>query len=265
MKRIVIAAAALSLASAPLLAQGTTSALEKDFRTRTSLDIDWKLAKGLHLDLGYELRTEDNFGAIDRHQAQIGLNYKVNKWLKTGVSYTYIYHNRGEKGWTPRHRLSADVTFGYRTGDWRFSLKEQLRLTHKTESLNSCQEVRNPLILKSRVKAQYKGWKHLEPYGFLEVRNIFNDPSCSATWSTTSKAYADYSFGGYNSLYINRLRGAMGLEWKISKHSAIDLYGMLDYCYDKNIDVDRTQTYLRELTWDQSLNGIVGVGYKFSF
>ncbi len=265
MKRITTIGAALILSAAPLLAQGTVNELKSDFRTRSSLELDWKLAKGLHLGAGYELRTEDSFGAIDRHQAELGLSWKVNKWLKTGVSYTFIYHNRGDNGWTPRHRLSADVTLGFRSGDWRFSIKEQLRLTHKTESLNYCQEVRNPLLLKSRAKVQYKGFATIEPYAYLEVRNIFNDPSCNATWSTSSQAYANYSFGGYNDVYINRLRGCLGLEWKISKHSALDFYGMLDYCYDKNIDVDKTYTYLKSLTWDQSLNGIVGVGYKFSF
>ncbi|MBO6169101.1 MAG: DUF2490 domain-containing protein [Bacteroidales bacterium] len=264
MKRLISFAGALIL-TIPALAQGTVNPVVSDFRTRTSLEADWKLAKGLHLEGGYELRTENSFGAIDRHQAELGISYKINKWLKTGASYTFIYHNRGDKGWTPRHRLSADVTLGFKSGDWRFSLKEQLRFTHKTESMNPCQEVRNPLMLKSRAKVQYKGFSRIEPYAFFEVRNIFNDPSCSATWSNTSLAYSNYSFGGYDDTYINRLRGALGLEWSVSRHSAIDIYAMLDYCYDKNLDVDKTHTYLKSLTWDQSLNTIVGVAYKFSF
>lgn len=268
MKRLIYStAAALALAafSPAASAQGNTNDLTSELRTRTSLEADWKITKGLHLSAGYELRTEDNLGSIDRHQAELGLSYKVNKWLKTGVSYTFMYHNRGANGWTPRHRLSADVTFGWKTGDWRFSLKEQLRFTHKTESMNYCQEVRNPLMLKSRAKVQYKGFSRIEPYAYFEVRNIFNDPSCSATWSTSSQAYSNYSFGGYNDAYINRLRGALGLEWSVSKHSSIDFYAMLDYCYDKNIDVDKSYTYLKSLTWDQSLHGIIGVAYKFSF
>ena len=265
MKRLLISIAILVSSAVPALAQGTVNPLVTDLRTRTSLEMDWKLAKGLHLNAGYELRTENALSAIDRHQAELGLSYKVNKWLKTGALYTFIYHNRGLNGWTPRHRFSADVTLDARAGDWRFSLKEQLRLTHKTESLNPCQEVADPLMLKSRFKVQYKGFMNVEPYAFAEVRNIFNDPSCNATWSTASLAYTNYSFGGYNDAYINRLRGALGFEWSISRHSSIDIYGMLDYCYDKNIDVDKTQKYLKSLTWDQALNGIIGIGYKFSF
>ena len=96
--RLTIKHLALSLmlipACLPALAQGTASALESDFRTRTSLDLDWKLAKGLHLEAGYELRTEDSFGSLDRHQASVGLSYKITDYLKAGASYTYIHHHK---------------------------------------------------------------------------------------------------------------------------------------------------------------------------
>ena len=263
MKRIIIFALC-ALAALPLAAQQTANPLTTDLRTRTSLGLDWKLAKGLHLEADYELRTEDMLSRIDRHQATLGLSYKIAPWLKAGVSYTYIHHHKTDS-WTPRHRLSADLTFSWKTGDWRFSVKEQLRLTHKTESMNYCQEVPNPLLLKSRFKVEYRGLDAIEPYAFLEVRNIFNDPSCSATWSTVSNAYANYQFTGYNSAYFNRYRGALGLEWKLSKSHAIDFCAMADYCYDKNLDVDKTGTYLKSYTWDQALNGILSIGYKFSF
>ena len=264
MKRLVLLAAFAALSLLPAAAQGTLSDLDTDFRTRTSVGLDWKLAKGLHLEADYELRSENLLSRVDRHQAGIGLSYKLTPWLKAGVSYNFIYHHKSSS-WTPRHRLNADLTFSFKSGDWRFSLKEQLRLTHKTESLNYCQEVRNPLMLKSRAKVQYKGFRSIEPYLFLEARNIFNDPSFSATWSTTSKAYANYQFTGYNSVYFNRFRGAIGMEWKLSKNHAIDFCAMADYCYDKNLDVDKTYTYLKSYTWDQTLNGILSIGYKFSF
>jgi hypothetical protein len=263
MKRFIILAL-FSLAALPLAAQQTANPLTTDFRTRTSVGLDWKLAKGLHLETDYELRSEDILSRIDRHQATLGLSYKIAPWLKAGVSYTYIHHHKTDS-WTPRHRLSTDLTFSWKSGDWRFSVKEQLRLTHKTEALNYCQEVANPLTLKSRFKVQYKGFKAVEPYAFLEVRNIFNDPSCSATWSTVSNAYSNYQFTGYNSAYFNRYRGALGLEWKLSKQHSIDFCAMADYCYDKNLDVDKTGTYLKSYTWDQTLNGILSIGYRFSF
>ena len=264
MKRLLLLAVALG-AFLNAAAQGTDNDLVSDFRTRTSVEMDWKLAKGLHLEGGYEMRTENTLGRIDRHQASIGLSYKIAPWLKAGVSYDFIYHHRNSGDWTPRHRVNADVTFSAKAGDWRFSLKEQVRLTHKTESLNPYQETVNPILMKSRAKVQYKGFDGIEPYVFAEVRTIFNDPTFSATWSTTSLAYANYQFTGYNSTYFNRYRGALGAEWTLSKHHALDFCAMVEYCRDKNLDVNAAGTYLKSFTWDRSLNTIFSVGYKFSF
>lgn len=264
MKRFILLIAALG-AFLNAAAQGTENDLLTDLRTRTSVELDWKLAKGLHLEAGYELRTDNALTALDRHQASIGLSYKIAPWLKAGVGYDFIYHHRNSGAWTPRHRFNGDLTFSWKTGPWRLSLKEQVRFMHKTESLNSYQEVADPIMLKSRAKVQYKGLGRVEPYIFAEVRTIFNDPSFTATWSTTSKAYADYQFTGYNSTYFNRYRGALGAEWEITKNHALDFCVMVDYCRDKNLDVNKAGTYLKSFTWDRNLNTILSVGYKFSF
>ncbi|MCR4860787.1 MAG: DUF2490 domain-containing protein [Bacteroidales bacterium] len=257
----------LSLLLVPALsrAQGTVNALENDFATRTSLNLDWKLVKGLHLTAGYELRTENALSKIDRHQASLGVSYKFTPWLKGGLEYTFFDRYGTNAGWQPRHRLSGSLTFGYRLGDWRFSLREMVQATHKTEDLNVYQETRNPVTLKSRFKVQYKGFEKVEPYVFFELRTLLNDPACSATWNTSSSAYTAYSFTGYTDTYINRYRGGLGLEWKLSKQHALEFYGLFDYCYDKNVDTNAEGTKLKSLTYDQTFLTTVGVGYTFSF
>lgn len=265
MKTRYLLLSALLLVPALGRAQGTVSDLETDFSTRTSIAIDKKLAPGLHLEAEYQLRTEKALSKIDRHQASLGLTYKFNDWLKGGLSYTFFDRYGTNAGWQPRHRASAFLTFGYKVGDWRFSLREMVQLTHKTEDLNAFQEVRNPLTLKSRFKIQYKGFANLEPYAYFELKNVFNDPVCSATYNSSTATYSNYSFLGYGDTYICRYRGALGLEWKIDKHNALEFYGLFDYHYDKNIDTNAAGTRLKSLTWDRTFNTTVGIGYKFSF
>ena len=98
-----------------------------------------------------------------------------------------------------------------------------------------------------------------------ELRNVFNDPACSATWSTASQAYSDYSFLGYSDAYFNRLRGCLGTELKVSYQSAFDFYILLDYNYDKDIDTNKEGTKLKSLTYDRKLMTSLGVSYIFSF
>ena len=245
-----------ALAAVPALcrAQGAQSALETDFSTRTSVAIDKRLSKGLHLEAEYELRTENVLSKIDRHQASLGLSYKFTDWLKGGLSYTFFDRYGATAGWEPRHRLSGSLTFGYRAGDWRFSLREMVQLTHKTEDLNVWQETRNQLTLKSRFKVQYKGFANLEPYGLLELKTLLNDP-----------LYRSGSFAGYTHAYITRYRGGLGLEWKVSPQHALNVYGLLDYNDTVDIDANRAGTVLKSVGTGRVLNTTLGVGYTFSF
>lgn len=249
----------------PALAQGTLEDLETDVRARVSAEVDKKISKGLHATFRGELRTEDNFSRIESFRGTAGLEYKINDYVKAGIGYTFIDHQNSSSEWLTRHRLNADVTGSYRVGDWKLSLQEELQLTHRTEALNQYQKTRNPLTLSSRFKVQYKGFKAVEPYAYVELRNVLNDPKCSATYSTSEAAYSNYSFLGYSDVYFNRCRGALGLDWALSRHNTIEVYTLFDYNYNKNIDTDKAGTALRSLTYSRSFNTIAGIGYKFSF
>lgn len=264
MKKLFYLAVLLLALPAGLAAQGTLEPLETDFRTRTSLALDYAVAPGLDLEMKYELRTQDNLSRIDRHQAGLDLTYKFNDWLKGGVGYTFFYRQTSS-AWEPRHRADAHLTFSHRFGDWNLALREMLRLIHRADEFNRFQSVRNSLLLKSRLKLAYKGWYALEPYAFVELRNTLNDPSFSATWNPTKMAYSDYQFLGYRSVYVNRVRGSLGAEWSLSPHHALDLYVLVDYNRERDIDTNKDGTKLKSFTWRQSLVPALGIGYIFSF
>jgi hypothetical protein len=245
-------------------AQGTVNAMDNDLGGRISVTLDKKLVKGVHLFAEGEARFSDNFSSFGRYQAGLGLTWKISDVFKVGTGYQFIQKQNSEGTWKPRHRVYLDGTVNLRAGDWRFSVKERLQYTHRDVN-NTFQNNPNSLALKSRFKIAYKGLATVTPYGYVELRNVFNDPSVKATWSTASLAYADYSFGGYNDVYINRIRGSLGAEWKVSKQHALDFFLLTDYYYDKNIDTNSEGTKLKSLTWDQGINVSIGVGYKFSF
>ncbi|MCR4570635.1 MAG: DUF2490 domain-containing protein [Bacteroidales bacterium] len=243
-------------------AQGTVNDLETDFRGRVTLEADYKLSKGFHLNAEAEGRFSDNFSSFGRYHAGLGLSYKVSPWLKLGGGYLFIQNQNSSGEFKPRHRVYGDATLSHKSGYWRFSLKERLQLTHR-DGVNSYQTTPNALALKSRFKVQYKGFTSVEPYAFLEARIYLNAPACSATWS--GSAYSDYSFLGYTDTYFNRFRGGLGVEWKLDKKNAFDFYFMTDYCYDKEIDTNKEGTKLKSLVYEQTLAPTIGVGYKFSF
>ncbi len=262
-RRTLAMAIFAGLLALPSFAQGTDNDLESEFGTRTSISVDKKISKGFHADGFYELRTEGS--SLDSHRAGVGVSYKFTPWLKGEIGYIFIDSQSSSGEWRVRHRLNTSLTGIYKTGDWQFSLKETLQLTHKTESINRYQEVRNPLTLKSRIKAAYKGFNTIEPYAYAEIRTIFNDPACTATWDAASSSYTSYTFDGYNDISINRYRAALGLEWKITKQHGLDFGLLFDYCRDKDTDTNKEGTKLKSLTYDRTFITSLKIGYTYSF
>ena len=245
-------------------AQGTDNDLETGFGARVSVSADKKIVKGLHVVADAEVRTTDYINELGRYQAGIGVTYKISDFLKVGAGYMFIEKKNSSEVWNPRNRFYGDATLSYKTGPWKLSLKERLQLTCR-EVNNPYQDTPNLLALKSRVKAAYKATASLTPYAYVEARNVFNDPSCSAVWSTSSQKYSDYVFDGYKHAYFNRFRGSLGLEWEFGMHHALDFYLLADYCHDKNVDVNKDGTKLKSLTWDRTFLTSFGIGYTFSF
>ena len=255
------AAAAVLALSAAWLTVTDASAQSPGVSARASAEVDWKVRKGLHLSAGYEIRTKNSLAGVERHQASLGLEYKVCNYFKVGGEYIFIGHFNSANTFRPRHRFSLNLTGQYDTGDWKFSLREKLQLTHYAYDLNEFQDVPNALQLKSRFTVKYQGFRHIEPFVYVELRNIFNAP----TWSEISAAYTDYQFLGYSHAYLNRVRTAAGFDWNITRAHSIEFTLMYNWVHSLEIDTNKEGTVLKSLYWKTKHEFPLCVGYKFSF
>ena len=262
-RMIILLCAACAAFPSLASAQGTVEDEGTDFGGRVSVEVDKKLAKGLHLSVDGEARMDENFSNFGRYQAGLGMTYKINSWLRAGAGYVFINKLDTDDGvWDPRHRFYADLRGRVKKGYWTFSLKERLQMTHRSD-VNQYQTNPNAMALKSTFKVEYEGLPSIVPYAYTEFRLALNDPTCIATWNGSS--YSDYTFGGYNDVYLNRVRGGLGLEYELSKSHSFDLYLIGDYIYNKDIDTNKEGTKLKSLTYNKGFNVNVGFGYKFSF
>ncbi len=246
-------------------AQIQESETEYGFGARISAEADKKLSKGLHLSASGEVRSRDQITDPYRLQADLGLSYKINRYFKVGGGYAFIEKKNSSGEWKIRHRVWGDATFSLRSGDWRFSLKERLQMTHKSVNAIKKQSTPNSLALKSRAKVSYKGLGIWEPYAYAELRNVFNDPSCSAVWDSASQTFEDYTFTGYNNAYFNRYSGCIGTEINLASHHSLDVFLLTQYCFDKETDTAKSGTVLKSITHEKGLYTSIGVAYKFSF
>ena len=261
----------------PMMAFSQTDvALDPEFGGRVSISVDKRITKGLHVSLEEEVRFDNNFGSLDRLQTTLALSYKVHPNIKLGLGYALINGYGANSGSfkNMRHRLIADVTGTLHYGNWNFSLKERFQVTRRTGDFNVYQNPRNALTLKSRLKAQYKGFGKLQPYAYFEVRNYLNAPVIEAAYDGSIYVTVDdYSeegepgwfLTGFNGGYVNRLRGSIGMDVRLDKRNTLNFYLIGDYLMEKQVDANAEGTKLKSYTKETGFRGWVGAGYEFAF
>ncbi len=287
MKKLIIISLAAILAVPTLAEEQLREDAGTDFGGRVSAEVDKKLMKGLHAFVNGEARLNDNFGNFYRYQGTVGASYKVNDYLKTAVSYTFIETKKTKDStdiWKLRHRFTFDVTGSYRMGDFKFSLRERFQVTRRTDDVNEYQDNKNACVLRSRFMAQYKGLSDWTPYAYVDVRNTLNAPKWSYKYenglfhSVADSMHIDSTnFQGNKDVYINRVRLGLGAEWELNKQHSFDFYILYDFCFDREIDVKKNQKFskkgylkhnkndLESVIYRKSRNVSIGISYKFSF
>jgi hypothetical protein len=254
----------------------TDVALDPEFGGRVSVSVDKKITKGLHASLEEEVRFDNNFGSLNRLQTTLGISYKVHPNIKLGLGYALIngYRANSESFKNPRHRFMADATGTLHLGNWNLSLKERFQMTRRTGDFNVYQNPQNALTLKSRLKAQYKGFSKVQPYAYFEVRNYLNAPVIEAAYDgsvyVTLDEYSEegepgWFLTGFNGGYVNRLRGSLGVDIRLDKRNTLNVYFLGDYLMEKQVDANAEGTKLKSYTKETGFRGWIGAGYEFAF
>lgn len=264
----------------PLTAAAQTDEnLDPEVGGRIAVSLDKKIIKGLHVNLEEELRFDNNFASFDRFHTTLGATYKALPCLKVGLGYSLIngYDNESSAFKSARHRFFFDVTGSYHFGDWQVSLRERVQMTHRTGSFNEYQNPTNAWALKSRVKVAYTGLRRWEPYATMELRNTLNAPVINAVYNEATDTWGYYSgstftekgdpgwfLEGFNGIYVNRLRGTLGVEYRIDKRSRLEVSLMADYSIDKEVDANSSGKKLKSYTRETGFTGWFCVNYSYS-
>lgn len=259
----------------------TPETRDPEIGSRLSFGLDYKLAKGVHLTLNEELRVDDNLRDFNRFHTTVALSCKVHDNVKLRIGYALINpYSSSANAFGIRHRLMLDAVGQLRWGDWRFSLKERLQGTYRMGDMNTYQEPRMVLTLKSRLMAKYKGFGRVEPFAYLELRHVLNAYTVSAyaigDGTTSGTVYCldtegtvlgdpGWFISGSNGGYLNRLRVGFGMDYNWDRHNGITVELLLDYLRDKVIDANSEGTKLKSYTIRTGFMGQLCVGYTYSF
>ncbi|MBP5722569.1 MAG: DUF2490 domain-containing protein [Bacteroidales bacterium] len=274
MKKNIVFISLLFLVSFTSSAQNNV-ALDSELCGRISVGVDKKITKGFHITLDEELRQNNNFGSFERLQTNIGAKLKVHPNVKIGVGYSLINpYSTSDKAFdNARHRITFDIAGNLDFGKWNISLKERLQMTHRTGDFNIYQKTKNALALKSRLTAKYKYSERLAPFAYLEIRNTLNAPVISANFDGTAyltdagskTGEPGWFLDGFCGSYVNRIRGAFGVDYSFDRHNSLNFCIFLDRISNKVVDANSEGTKLKSYTRETGFLANIAVAYVYSF
>lgn len=148
MRKYILALLLLAPCSTPLVSAQEGS---DEFGVWSEVGIEKAINKKWDIGLDFEYRAQKK----GRFSAGLSTSYKVNKYLKFGIGYNFLYTKKPEKYkdksegevgsdewtvgynltpkyWYPRHRFSVEATGSIKLWRWlKISLRERYQLTHR--------------------------------------------------------------------------------------------------------------------------------------
>ncbi len=216
--------ALMAVATMPAMAQ------KDDIGMWIGADVSKELSKKWEVGFGAEYRLNDELSATERLSVSVDAKYKVAKWLKAGVGYTYL-HGREPKSisdggkylyntyWYPRHRFTADLTGSFKLGRFKISLRERWMYTYRPSFERNRMGIiegdedfgivshkdkdgKGENVLRSRLQVQY------------DIRKSKFTP------------YA--SFESFNAWAVQKVRYTIGTSYKLTKRDSVKLYYLFE-------------------------------------
>jgi len=201
---------------------------EKDFGIWYSVTTDFNLIKKLKLDFDLNVRTYDNASKIEEAFFDIGLSYKLNKYLSAAASYRFTEFQEKENEFYPRHKWFADLKGHLPLGD--FDITARLRFEQRYKTYYKDENDKEPqehLRIKPKVKYDIPSFP-VNPYVYAELfYPVFNDEK----------------------MKIDKERFSAGFEYNITKKHSVEL----EYIFERD---------LYPKTRDMN---IISINYNFNF
>lgn len=250
----------LAMTCAGVHAQIPTDDPEREFGGRISYMVQKPVSNGWAVFGEEELRTAGRMLNYMRSDLSGGVSYRLSKYFKTELRYTMLTKVEYRTDISFRHRLDCDFVGSYKTGPWRFSLRERMELTHHPGDANTWERPRNELDAKSRLKVAYKINKRWRPYVGAELKYTLNAPELeSLNYSKSMHRYLTpqgdiegepgWMIRGYNRQDLIRVRSLAGVEVRKNKKSIMKVYAMLDWDDKLDIDTNHSGTILKSLVY----------------
>ena len=258
----------------------------------SEIGVEKSITKKWDVGLDMEYRAQNK----SRFSAGLGTSYKLNKYLKLGISYNFLYtykpdkfknKDEGEVGseywetgynhtpshWYPRHRFSAEATGSVKFWKWlKVSLRERYQITHSKARTIDKFKYRTIHEKKYDFDDDWNEISWFEEYPANEVepkyysaytdqvlrsRIKFEFDKKKNPFSPFVSAEFHNSVGVGDHMLLQKIRTAVGSSYKFRKHNEVTLSYVITFdMYDIEDD---------EVVRLHDRKHAICLGYKYSF
>ncbi len=258
---------------------------DNDFGTWLEVGAKKELNHLFSLEASGEMRTNDNSTSVDRLSIGVSGTYKMNKYVKFSLGYTFLDSYKKEKTkweedewekhervtkshWSPRHRFYFDVSPDIKIAKvLRISLRERYQYTFTPEEvLDRTTYIYEWKKTDKEYKYNYVGPKDdpnhekAEHVHVLRSRLKFEYDKKRVDWNP----YYSIEFhnnlvtqGGEKNMYMRKLRNAFGTDYKINRHHSVGMAYILTLEREPNKEIANTNT--------KTLMHAINVSYSYKF
>ena len=257
-------ATALLLLAAFLLAPLSTKAQsnENEFGIWATIEASKKLNKKFKIVADAEFRPFDFVSNVERAAIGVKVDYKILKWLKANVGYSFMYTQKPESMslkdiaydeeynefqeynidhayWVIRNRAYATISGEYKIGRFEIGLRERLQYTHTNSATTNETKYRyslgNDLLTTedntwtTETEPEFKKAKdNLTLRSRLSLK--YDIPNCKVNPFASVELYTRLDEWKWH----DKLRYRIGASYKINKDNSISLF----YLYQDANDDD---------------------------
>jgi len=141
------------LVLAYLLLELPTLAQQSDFQCWPSVQVNAEIIKRLRLQIEEEARFNENSSQISRQINDIGLTYRINKFIRTAIFYRLEADWKNVENYVWRRGVYGDLSLNYKAG--RFSLGYRIRAASAKVEINEKQPLLAGFTNRHKLSLEY--------------------------------------------------------------------------------------------------------------